>query len=265
MTKNCRSILAFLITCTVLLSGCASPESATRASSDAPLRVAIEGNFPPFSDVDANGALVGFDVEIASALCRQMDRQCGFVKQEWAGMIQNLIDGEYDIIVAQMTPTDDRRKFVDFTQEYFRFPALFAAAKGRNFVDTPDGMSGTTIGVLVGGPEAAYIAARFPGSEVRRYQQYPALFEALYRNRIDSVFVSAVALENEMGKTGRRAGFDIFGQPHDDPALFGEGSAIALRKKERDLRMALNSALQTIKDDGTYASIGAKYFSFKID
>lgn len=74
------------------------------------LRVGVEGAYAPFSKKEADGTLSGFDIDIAYALCEQLERECVLVEQEWDGMIPALIANKYDAIVASMSITEDRKK-----------------------------------------------------------------------------------------------------------------------------------------------------------
>ncbi|MEP0452317.1 MAG: transporter substrate-binding domain-containing protein, partial [Roseibium sp.] len=67
------------------------------------LRIGVEGAYPPFSSKESDGTLVGFDIEIAKALCAEMQRECELVEQEWDGMIPALKARKFDAIVASMS------------------------------------------------------------------------------------------------------------------------------------------------------------------
>lgn len=103
------------------------------------LRIGVEGAYPPFSFKEADGSLSGFDIEIAEALCAQMQRECELVEQEWDGMIPALKARKFDAIVASMSITEERKRQIDFSEKYYktrpaswhpRIPALRSPPRG---------------------------------------------------------------------------------------------------------------------------------------
>ncbi len=96
----------------------ALPLAAT-AQAPTKIRVGVEGNYPPFSRMGADGKLSGFDIDMANALCAQMKIECTLVQQEWDGMMPALNAKKFDMIVASMTITDERKKAADFSDPYY--------------------------------------------------------------------------------------------------------------------------------------------------
>ena len=96
----------------------ASSLYAGMAQAQDSYRIATEGTYPPWSFKDAQGTLQGWDVDIANALCERMNARCEIVAQDWDGMLSGLISRTYDLIVASMAITEQRRQRVAFSTKY---------------------------------------------------------------------------------------------------------------------------------------------------
>jgi len=139
--------LTTLILGAIVLALAASPISAELKKT---YKVATEGAYAPFNWVDQNGQLQGFDVDIAKELCNRIKVQCDIVAQNWDGIIPGLLAKKYDMIVASMSITEERKKKVDFKQMYYNTPARLVAKKGSGIDPAKkETMQGKTIGVQV--------------------------------------------------------------------------------------------------------------------
>jgi hypothetical protein len=82
------------------------------------LRFGITPDYAPYESKDATQELVGFDIQIAKAICARLNKTCVFVETPWEGLIQGLTNGKYDAIISAFTSSPERVKQVDFTDRY---------------------------------------------------------------------------------------------------------------------------------------------------
>ncbi|MDW3206672.1 MAG: ABC transporter substrate-binding protein [Alphaproteobacteria bacterium] len=228
------------------------------------LRIGVEGAYPPFSEKTESGDLIGFDIDIANALCAEMKVECTLVEQDWDGIIPALQAKKYDAIVASMSITADRKKVVDFTNKYYNTPAKFAAKDGMFDSDTAEALAGKRIGVQRGTIHDDYLTSTYANSEIVRYGTQDEVYLDLTAGRLDAILADSLAIDEGFLKTDAGKGYSFFGTDHNDPEYFGEGAGIAVRKGEDDLRNKLNDAIATIRSNGTYDEIRKKYFDFDI-
>jgi len=228
------------------------------------LRIGVEGAYPPFSWKEADGTLKGFDIEIAEALCMKMGVTCELIEQDWDGIIPALLAKKYDAIVASMSITEERKKRVDFSNKYYNTPAKFVAPKDTGLMDTPEGLSGKSVGVQRGTIHQCYMEKMFPDADLRLYATQEEVFLDLTSGRLDAQISSSIQAEEGFLKTDAGADFAFFGGDQFDRKIHGDGAGIAVRKGEDDLRNKLNLAINAIREDGTYQAINAKYFDFDI-
>ena len=238
--------------------------SSTSAFAKDKVRIGVEGAYPPFSKVNKEGKLEGFDIDIARALCDKMDADCKLVKQDWDGIIPALIAKKYDAIVASMSITDERKQKVDFTKPYYHSPARFIHKKGMKDEISKAGLKGKTVGVQRGTVSDKFITGTFGDDvNIKRYGTQEEAYLDLNAGRADMVFADAFVLL-EFLNSDKGKDYEFIGDSYSDPKYFGEGIGIAVRKGDTALAEKFNKAIDTIRKDGTYDNIRKKYFDFDI-
>lgn len=226
----------------------------------ADLRIGVEGAYPPFSAVDESGELVGFDIEIARALCAEMGAECELVQQDWDGIIPALLAKKYDAIVASMSDTEERRQQVSFTGRYYKDGAKFVRKKGAGGRVSYNGLAGKKVGVQRGTVTDSFLTAEFKGAEIRRYDTLENAHLDLSQGRLDLVLADQFV---QTDWTEKNPEFETVGHTYTNSEYFGDIS-IAVRKEDDALREKLNAAIKAIRANGKYKAINDKYFSFDI-
>jgi polar amino acid transport system substrate-binding protein/arginine/ornithine transport system substrate-binding protein len=228
------------------------------------LTVCVEGDYPPFSEVNAEGVLVGFDIDIANALCERAGEACELLRVRWQRMIPTLVAGGCDAIVASMSDTPERRELIDFTERYYKEPVRFVARAGAALSDAPEALAGKVVGVQQGTVNQAYMQVHYPATALKLYGTQEHVLLDLELGRLDAVLGEAVQLDVGFLRTPAGQGFAFFGRDHFDPAIQGAGAAIGVRKADSALRDRLSAAIAAIRADGTYDALARRYFDVDI-
>lgn len=236
----------------------------TSLAQAADLRICVEGAYPPFSATTPSGELIGFDIDMTNALCAEMGKECEMVQTEWDGIIPALLERKCDAIIASMSITEERKQTIDFTNKYYQTPAQFVAAADAGLEDTPEGLANAVVGVQRGTTHHDYMENVFPDVELRLYGTQEEANLDLTAGRLDAILADSVTMDEGFIKTEAGEGFAFFGSPHTDPAYFGEGAGIGIRKGEEDLKAGFNAAIQSLLDSGKYQEIAGQYFDFDV-
>jgi len=253
-----------LMLATALLAAVvATPAVQAQAPTWAKVRVGVEGNYPPFSKLGPDGKLAGFDIDIALAVCARIRAACTLVQQEWDGMMPALSARKFDMIVASMTVSDERKKVADFSDPYYDVPSRWVAKAGVFKDHTAADFKGKKIIVLRNSPRARHVADNYKGSSVLLVAKETDIYLELTAGRGDIGFGSSVVSADALLKRPEGKGFAQVGTTvHLDGG--GGGVGIAFRKGEDALRLKVNEALKSIKADGSYKRLADKYFDFDV-
>jgi arginine/ornithine transport system substrate-binding protein len=234
------------------------------------LKVAIDPTYEPFTYKTPDGKPTGFDVDIASALCAQIKRNCVFVEQVWDSMIPGLQAKKYDAIISSMSITKDREKVVAFTDKYYNTPSRIVV---RNDIkvdgDNLAGLKGKRLGVLKGSTQEKFALGELQkkGVTIVPYEAQDQVYLDINAGRLDGTVADVVEVgAGFLGKAeGKNYGF--VGSSLNGPEYFkyfGTGVGIAMRKSDKTLKQDLNAAIKAIRANGTYQKVSDKYFTFDV-
>lgn len=243
----------------VLLVGSVAACSSSAAApaedkAQGTLKVGIEGAYPPFNYYDKNNELVGFDVDITTALARDMGVKVEYVATPWDSILGGLLAKKYDIIISSMAITEERKAKVDFTEPYYHTGSQLFAPTDTSITD-PEEIKGKKIGVAIG--TTFEEKARALGADVITYKSDLLAFEDVKNGRLDGLLTDGPVGGNAI----QVGGYDMkaVGTPLIDAA-----AGIAVNKNNAGLLKKLNAAIAKIQDDGTYLEISTKWFGTDI-
>jgi len=220
-----------------------------------------DSDYPPFNYRDAGGNLVGFNVDLAKAICAALRVRCRIAAQEWNQLIPTLLERNADAVIASLAIDADNRARVDFTYPYFRSPARFAARKQeRAETATPEELADRKLGVRSGTAHEAFLRTFFAGSDIVTFGTAAEAREALRIGDIDALFGDSASLMFWLNGSNSRSCCRFIGGAYSESRFFGIGAGIAVAPGNTALIEALNFALDRIKVSGTYDRIYRKYF-----
>ena len=229
------------------------------------VRVGVEGAYPPFSRVDSQGNLQGFDIDITQALCAEMQVKCTLVKLDFDGMIPALLARKIDAIIASLSIIEERKQKVAFTDKYYQTPARFVRKQGSGIEISKAGLKGKTVGVQSATIHDTYLSNNYGDTvNIKRYSTLDEAYLDMTAGRLELLLADSIALQESFLSKPAGKDFEFVGPSLADPQWFGEGTGIAVRKEDNDLRDMFNKAIAAIRANGTYEKIQTKYFAFDV-
>jgi arginine transport system substrate-binding protein len=225
------------------------------ASAAETVRFAMEASYPPFESIGADNKIQGFDVDLANALCKEIQAECSFTNQAFDSLIPSLKFKRFDAVISGMDITPEREKQVLFTKPYYDNSALFITQKGK--VADVAALKGKRVGVQNGTTHQKYLTDKRPEITTVPYDSYQNAILDLKNGRVDAVFGDSAVVNDWLKQNAELA---TLGEKVTDKGYFGTGLGIAVRKQNTELQGKFNAALDKIKQDGTYETIYKKWF-----
>lgn len=227
------------------------------------LRFLTTLNFPPFNFLDADGRLTGFNVDLARALCSELDvlAKCQIQALPFGELGEAVRKGQGEAIIAGLAITPELRKTFAFSRPYLQFPARFIMPKATALAEPIyRKIAGLRIGVIAGSAHERMLRNYFPAAKVVTYSRLGWLYEDLRARKIDGAFGDGMRFSFWLAGTDSKGCCRFAGGPYLAPNYLGEGMAIAVGKDDFVLASALDYALREITIKGKFAELYLRYF-----
>ncbi len=250
----------------LLIAACGKkPEAPAADAASAPaaptaaakvLVVGTDAAYAPFESQNEKGEIVGFDIEVVSAVAQKAGLEVKFVNTPWEGIFNSLQQGDRDLLVSAITITDERRQTMDFSAPYFDAHQLIAVRKDSKVSHFQD-LKPLKVGVQTGttGDEVVTGLIGKTSTQIKRFESTPLALKELESGGVDAVVAdNGVVVHYVAHNNG--AGFKTIADASFTPEQYG----IAVRKGNAELLDKVNKGLADIKADGTYDRIHTQYF-----
>lgn len=218
--------------------------------------------YPPFTILNAQKELQGFDIDLAKTLCEKTKTKCTFSQDNFSNMVSSLTSKKYDAWINAISITDERQKEIVFSNPYFSTTALLIANKDSTFSSTPREIKNKIIGV---GKHTCYInylkTTYGDRIKIKIFSTRDEAHAALDQGLVDAVIDDATVLRYWRASQNTGKKHRLINLPAKYSNLAWHKYGIAVKKDNTALVAKLNSALASIKADGTYDNLRKKYFA----
>ena len=242
--------MALLVVIAVGMSACSSSQQTKldQIKASGKLVVGTSADYPPYEFhkiIDGKDTYVGFDMAIAAKLAEELGVELEVIDMKFEGLLPALVGGKIDMIIAGMTPTDERKKSVDFSVVYYdSFQTMLVKKDNLSSLNTIEAFSGKIIGAQKSSIQEGVAAEKFTSSEIKSIGKIPDLIMELKTGKIDGLVLAQTVAEQ-------------YASANDDISLnnvdLGSegGSAIAMNKGEKELVEAVDLVLNKLIEDGS--------------
>ena len=217
------------------------------------LTFAMEPSYPPFETTNEKGEIIGFDVDVANAICQEIQVTCKFKSETFDSLIPSLKAKRFDAAISAIDITDARAKQVLFSDAYYDSSASYVALKGKATLE-----SAKNIGVQNGTTFQQYTVAETKQYSPKSYASLQNAILDLKSGRIDIIFGDTAVLADMISKEPE---IQFIGEKVTNKKYFGNGLGIAMHKSNKDLAAQLNKGLAAIKANGEYQKIYDKWMT----
>ncbi|WP_174729334.1 transporter substrate-binding domain-containing protein [Mesobacillus harenae] len=221
------------------------------------LKVGLMGTYQPYNFLNENQEMDGFDADIAKEIAKGLDVDVEFVAQEFSGMIAGLQAEKFDVVISQMTITDERKKQMDFSDPYITNNVKVIVHEDNDTITAVEDFKGKDIGVGLGTNDETYLRTELMPKvgdfNIMTYDDVITSLKDLDAGRIDATINNMYAIKPVVEKNGFK--IKAVGEP-----IKSDRAGIATRQGNDELIEEVNSILAEMKEDGTYKEIFVKWF-----
>ncbi|WP_442595735.1 amino acid ABC transporter substrate-binding protein [Neobacillus sp. D3-1R] len=237
---------------TILVAGCSSTSSTGNSNK---LVIGIDDKFAPMGFRDENNEIVGFDIDLAKAAAKEMEKEVVFQPIDWSTKESELSSGRIDLIWNGYTITDERKEKVLFTKPYLK-NAQVIVTKADSEISKMDDLTGKVVGVQSLSSASDALNANDIKSKIKEVTEFKDNVLALSDlkiGRIDAVVIDQIVADYYMTKEADT--YKLL-----DESLAPEEYGIGVKKGNEKLLNELQKALDKINQNGTAAKISEKWF-----
>lgn len=260
MFKLRKSLVFIIAALTLVLAACGGNDSGDATvdkvlkniKETKVLKVGTDATFKPF-EYKSGGEFKGYDIELVEAIAKELGTdKVEFIDTEFKGLIPGLQAKKFDMIASAMYITDERKKTIDFSDTYFPGGLSIIVREENTEIQNINDLSGKEVAVQIGTKSTEFLETNYPDIHLVKVEKNTEMFLELESNKVEAVVTGLPAAKVYIKEHGKMKVLEN--------TLTEEFYGFGIRKENTAFREAVNEALQTLKDNGTYDELTKKWF-----
>ena len=231
-------------------AGSAGTEGGSNESSGEKdtLVLGTSADFAPYEYhkmIDGKDTILGFDVALARQIAEDMDKELVIKDMEFGNLITELNNGTVDLLAAGLSPTEERKQQVDFSEPYyFGEQSIIIREEDADKYKSADDFEGASIAAQVNSIQEGIVKEQFPKANLVSLPKLPDEIMSLTTGKVDGVVVEVAVAEGFIAQNPGLMIADIE-VPYD-----ATGSCIAVKKGNTELLEQINKTIAEVKENG---------------
>jgi polar amino acid transport system substrate-binding protein len=220
------------------------------------VRVATDATYQPFEFQDKDKNIVGYDIDLINGICDLAKCKTNIKSTAWDGIFPALQKGDYDAVASGVTITDERKKTMDFTDQYMEVGQVVLVRAEETRISSLSDLADKSVAVQKGTTNADAATAFQKEGKIKAVKQFGTFdlaVKSLLNKDVDAVIIDNTAASGYMGTNPDK--LKVAGEKFTH-----EGLGIVVRKGDTNLLTAFNAALKVLKDNGTLDKLYQKWF-----
>ena len=220
--------------------------------------IGTNAEYAPFEYLDSNGDLTGFDIDLMNAIAEEAGFEVKWVDLPFDSLLGSIEAGDIEAIAASIAPTEERAKSVDFSDVYYSGSQSLVYRTDEKYTDFSD-IKGRTIAVLEGSQSDMIASGEntdygvVEDATVKRFKNASSAIMELKNKGADAVIIDTIIAEIFCKQTDGIEAVPVKGTEED--------TVFCIEKGNTEITELINDGLAKVKENGTYDTLYAKYFS----
>lgn len=226
------------------------------------IRFLTTADYPPFNFRDGTGELVGFNIDLAQALCADLGVACTVQVWPWEQATKALSDNQGDALIAGLALDAENGATFDFSAIYLMLPGRFVTSVAAAAGFDPDGLGSKRVAVRKGTAHEAFLQRYYPDVRLVEFATEIVALDALAKGEVDVFFGDGLRASFWLNaqQTSKGTCCSFAGEPYFRPELFGPGLAVAVAPGRDAVRQAIDYGLSRLKRSGVYDELYLRWF-----